>query len=116
MSTPWNMLVKQIFDKNRASDKTYRLGDAMKDAKKVYRKTAKKATALVKLPFGKKQRSVKRVRRFTEKRGRRRGRGRGRKSRGGELDNFENTDEVVVGGNELKEKGGEPSSGFSSWF
>ena len=73
MGTPWSTLVKEIFDKNRASNKAYRLGDAMKDAKKVYRKTAKKVSTLVKSPF-------------VKTRGRRRHRGRktrGRRRRGG---------------------------------
>ena len=67
------MLVKKIFDEKRSKNSAYRLGDAMRDAKKVYKKTAKTAKGL--LPFGK-QRKVRRTRR----------RGRGRRRRGGEPD------------------------------
>ena len=69
----WNMLVKKIFDEKRSKNSAYRLGDAMRDAKKVYKKTAKTAKGM--LPFGK-QRKVRRTRR----------RGRGRRRRGGQGD------------------------------
>lgn len=72
------MLVKQIFDKNRAKNASYRLGDAMRDAKKVYKKTTKTAKTLVGAPFGKKRRG----RRTRHRRSSRRGRG--RRHRGGD--------------------------------
>ena len=64
----WNMLVKKIFDEKRSKNSAYRLGDAMRDAKKVYRKTAKTAKGL--LPFGKQRKGRRTRRRGT--RGRRR--------------------------------------------
>jgi phage gpG-like protein len=50
------MLVKKIFNKNRLTNKAYRLGDAMRDAKKVYRKTASTISTLVKSKLGKQSR------------------------------------------------------------
>lgn len=66
----WNMLVKKIFDEKRSKNSAYRLGDAMRDAKKVYKKTAKTAKGL--LPFGK-QRKARRTRRRGTRRRRHRG-------------------------------------------
>lgn len=107
MSTPWNMLVKKIFKKNRSSNKAYRLGDAMVDAKKVYKKTANSISTLVKTPFAKKgKRSTRKGRRVSRRLKKRRG---GAsvgfseyKSVGGEGEKHE----VLVGGNEdeLSEK------------
>ena len=82
----WNMLVKKIFDEKRSKNSAYRLGDAMRDAKKVYKKTTKTAKGL--LPFGK-QRKVRRTRR----------RGRGRRRRGGQGD-----DDYVDGQNSQKDQ------------
>jgi hypothetical protein len=76
----WNMLVKKIFDEKRSKNSAYRLGDAMRDAKKVYKKTTKTAKGL--LPFGK-QRKVRRTRR----------RGRGRRRRGGDPDQHDQHDQ-----------------------
>lgn len=76
----WNMLVKKIFDEKRAKNSAYRLGDAMRDAKKVYRKTAKTAKGL--LPFGKQRKGRRTRRRGT--RGRRR-----RGVKGGQVDDEE---------------------------
>ena len=73
----WNMLVKKIFDQNRSKNSSYRLGDAMRDAKKVYKKTSKTAKSLVGAPFGK----MRRRRRTSHRR-----KSRGRKHRGGEGD------------------------------
>lgn len=67
----WNMLVKKIFDKNRSSNSAYRLGDAMRDAKKVYKKTAKK---FMNIPFEKKRRG-RQTRHFNKSRKQRRRRG-----------------------------------------
>jgi hypothetical protein len=72
----WNMLVKKIFDEKRSKNSAYRLGDAMRDAKKVYKKTTKTAKGLVNMPFGKKRKG-----RRTRRRGTRR-----RRHRGGEGD------------------------------
>jgi len=74
------MLVKKIFDEKRSKNSAYRLGDAMRDAKKVYKKTTKTAKGL--LPFGK-QRKVRRTRR----------RGRGRRRRGGDPDQHDQHDQ-----------------------
>jgi len=35
----WNMLVKRVFADGKKKNAAYRLGDAMKDAKKLYKKT-----------------------------------------------------------------------------
>ena len=78
----WNMLVKKIFDQNRSKNSSYRLGDAMRDAKKVYKKTTKTAKTLVGAPFGK-------MRKGRRTRHRRKSRGRRRKHRGGEGDGGE---------------------------
>ena len=81
----WNMLVKKIFDQNRAKNTSYRLGDAMRDAKKVYKKTSKTAKEMVKAPFGKMRRG-RRTHRRRKSRGRK---SRGRRHRGGEGDGEE---------------------------
>ena len=79
----WNMLVKKIFDQNRSKNSSYRLGDAMRDAKKVYKKTTKTAKTLVGAPFGK-MRKGRRTRHRRSTRHRRKSSGRRRKHRGGE--------------------------------
>jgi hypothetical protein len=43
----WNMLVKRVFTEGRSKDETYKLKDAMKDAKKLYRKTTGKVGSMV---------------------------------------------------------------------
>lgn len=37
--TEWNMLVKKMFKEGRGKNAAYKLKDAMRDAKKVYKKT-----------------------------------------------------------------------------
>lgn len=68
----WNELVKKTFAAGRAKSSSYRLGDAMRDAKKVYKKTAKK---LMGVPFGEKRKG-RHTRHFKKSRKHRRGRGR----------------------------------------
>lgn len=75
------MLVKKIFDEKRSKNSAYRLGDAMRDAKKVYKKTTATAKKIVSMPFEKKRKG-------------RRTRGRkprGKKHRGGEGDMADDT-------------------------
>lgn len=75
------MLVKKIFDQNRSKNSSYRLGDAMRDAKKVYKKTAATAKKIAVMPFGKKRKGRRtRGKRFHGKKHR------GMKHRGGEGD------------------------------
>ena len=106
MSTPWNMLVKKIFHKNRTVNKAYRLGDAMRDAKKVYKRTSKTISTLVRKPFGRKSRRVPR----RVSRRMRRGSRRMRRRRGGALEFAEykggegELPEKLVGGEEGDEE------------
>lgn len=72
--TEWNMLVKKVFNNGRASNAAYRLKDAMKDAKKVYRKTAKTvgSVASIVVPRGRGRKRTQRRRRGTRRTNRRR--------------------------------------------
>jgi hypothetical protein len=99
MPTPWNMLVKKIFDKNRSKNSAYRLGDAMRDAKKVYRKTAKTIGSVVEL--GKEKRRGRRRRNTRKRRGR----------RGGNQDNHDQNNHD--GGSSFQD--GNSSASSSSW-
>ena len=71
------MLVKKIFDEKRSKNSAYRLGDAMRDAKKVYKKTTNTAKGLVNMPFGKKRKGRRTRRRGTRRRRHRGGEGEG---------------------------------------
>ena len=98
----WNMLVKKVFDQNRSKNSAYRLGDAMRDAKKIYRKTAKNAKTLIDMPFAKKRKG-RQTRHFKKSRKQRRGRGR----RGGNPDdqNQDQNQNQNQNGNETATKG-----------
>jgi hypothetical protein len=91
----WNTLVKQIFDKNRLKNKAYRLGDAMRDAKKVYKKTTATAKKIMNMQFDRKHKGRR-------TRGRRH---RGRRHRGGEGDAVVES-KSVDGGEPASEKKG----------
>ena len=41
MATEWNKLVKKTYDLGKVSNPSYTLGDAMKNAKKVYNNSGK---------------------------------------------------------------------------
>jgi hypothetical protein len=107
MLTPWNMLVKKIFDKNRSKNAAYRLGDAMRDAKKVYRKTAKTIGSVVE--FGKEKRRGRRRRNTRRRRGRRGGNQDDNDDNHNNDDNHDNHD----GGSSAQD--GNSSASSSSW-
>jgi hypothetical protein len=62
--SPWTKLVQEKFRLGRMTNPTYNLGQAMKAARKVYKK-GKYVTAKLVKPISKKRRSKKR---FTKKR------------------------------------------------
>lgn len=69
--SPWTKLVQEKFRLGRMTNPSYSLGEAMKAAKKVYKK-GKDVTAKVVKPFSKKKRSKRRnTRRKRRTRGRR---------------------------------------------
>jgi hypothetical protein len=46
MANAWTSLVKKVFNKNRKTNKAYKFGDALKDAKKIYRSTTETVNSL----------------------------------------------------------------------
>jgi hypothetical protein len=69
--SPWTKLVQEKFRLGRMTNPSYSLGEAMKAAKKVYKK-GKDVTAKAVKPFSKKRRSKRRnTRRKRRTRGRR---------------------------------------------
>ena len=79
-------MVKNTFDRNKKSNPAYRLGDAMRDAKKVYSKTiGKRVGKIFKGPKKTGKRKGKKVGKKTGKRKGKRSSRRTRKYRGGDI-------------------------------
>jgi hypothetical protein len=69
MATEWNKLVKKTYDLGKMSNPAYTLGDAMKNAKKVYKNTSTIVSNITKgrVPKGRKSRRGGKKRRSSKK-------------------------------------------------